>query len=289
MVRPPPSMDSDDYDPIAVALREDIGKGDITTEFFVPEALRASGRIVAHEPAVVAGTGTAAEIFRQIDPETDVQIVHPDGEAVVAGDIVIEVRGLARSILKAERVALNFLQRLCGIATLTRQFVDAVGNHPAKILDTRKTTPGLRMLEKAAVVAGGGVNHRSGLFDMVLVKDNHLAALGGLSGFSDQIRRLRKERPDVRIEVEADDLEQVRAFVEIDGIDVILLDNMEPAQIREALALRRNHMKFEASGGITLKNVRRIAATGVDYISIGALTNAARAIDLGLEMTHVHG
>ena len=282
-------MNPDDYDPIAAALKEDIGKGDITTEFFVPETLHASGRIVAHEPAVVAGTGTAAEIFRKIDPATDVQIVRPDGEAVVAGDIVIEVRGLARSILKAERVALNFLQRLCGIATLTRQFVDAVGNHPAKILDTRKTTPGLRALEKAAVVAGGGVNHRSGLFDMVLVKDNHLAALGGLSGFADQIRRLRKERPDVRIEVEADDLEQARAFVEIDGIDVILLDNMEPAQIREALALRRNNIKFEASGGITLKNVRRIAATGVDYISIGALTNAARAIDLGLEMNHVHG
>ena len=282
-------MNPDDYDPIAAALKEDIGKGDITTEFFVPEALHASGRIVAHEPAVVAGTGTAAEIFRKIDPATDIQIVRRDGEAVVAGDIVIEVRGLARSILKAERVALNFLQRLCGIATLTRQFVDAVGNHPAKILDTRKTTPGLRVLERAAVVAGGGVNHRSGLFDMVLVKDNHLAALGGLSGFADQIRRLRKERPDIRIEVEADDLEQARAFVEIDGIDVILLDNMEPAQIREALALRRNNIKFEASGGITLKNVRRIAATGVDYISIGALTNAARAVDLGLEMTHVHG
>ena len=139
------------------------------------------------------------------------------------------------------------------------------------------------------VVAAGGVNHRSGLYDMVLVKDNHLAALGGLSGFADQIRRLRKERPNVRIEVEADDLEQARAFVEIEGIDVILLDNMEPAQIREALALRRNNIKFEASGGITLKNVRRIAATGVDYISIGALTNAARAIDLGLEMAHVHG
>ena len=282
-------MDPDDYDPLAAALKEDIGRGDITTEFFVPEALHASGRIVAHEPAVVAGTGTAAKIFRMIDPAMDIQIVRPDGEAVVAGDIVIEVRGLARSILKAERVALNFLQRLCGIATLTRQFVDAVGNHPAKILDTRKTTPGLRVLEKAAVVAGGGVNHRSGLFDMVLVKDNHLAALGGLSGFADQIRRLRKERPDVRIEVEADDLEQARTFVEIDGIDVILLDNMEPAQIREALALRRNNIKFEASGGITLKNVRRIAATGVDYISIGALTNAARAVDLGLEMTHVHG
>ena len=141
-------MDPDDYDPIAAALKEDIGKGDITTEFFVPEALHASGRIVAHEPAVVAGTGTAAEVFRKVDPATDVQIVHPDGEAVVAGDIVIEVRGLARSILKAERVALNFLQRLCGIATLTRQFVDAVGNHPAKILDTRKTTPGLRALGK---------------------------------------------------------------------------------------------------------------------------------------------
>jgi nicotinate-nucleotide pyrophosphorylase (carboxylating) len=282
-------MDPDDYDLIAAALKEDIGKGDITTEFFVPETLHAGGRIVAHEPAIVAGTGTAAEIFRKIDSATDVQIVRRDGEAVAAGDTVIEVRGLARSILKAERVALNFLQRLCGIATLTRQFVDAVGNHPAKILDTRKTTPGLRVLEKAAVVAGGGVNHRSGLFDMVLVKDNHLAALGGLSGFADQIRRLRKERPDVRIEVEADDLEQTRAFVEIDGIDVILLDNMEPAQIREALALRRNSIKFEASGGVTLKNVSRIAATGVDYISIGALTNAARAIDLGLEVTHVHG
>ena len=282
-------MDPDDYDPIAAALKEDIGKGDITTEFFVSEALHASGRIIAHESAIVAGTATAAEIFRKIDPATDVQIVRSDGEAVAAGDIVIEVRGFARSILKAERVALNFLQRLCGIATLTRQFVDAVGNHPARILDTRKTTPGLRALEKAAVVAGGGVNHRSGLFDMVLVKDNHLAALGGLSGFADQIRRLRKEQPNIRIEVEADDLEQARAFVEIDGIDVILLDNMEPAQIREALALRRNNIKFEASGGITLKNVRRIAATGVDYISIGALTNAARAVDLGLDMTHVHG
>ena len=282
-------MNANDYDPIAAALKEDLGNGDITTEFFVPEALHASGRIVAHEPAVVAGTGTVAEVFRRIDPATDVQIIHADSEAIVAGDVVIEVRGLARSILKGERVALNFLQRLCGVATLTRQFVDEVGNHPAKILDTRKTTPGLRALEKAAVVAGGGVNHRSGLFDMVLVKDNHLAALGGLSGFADQIRRLRKERPNIRIEVEADDLEQVRAFVEIEGIDVILLDNMVPAQIREALALRRNSIKFEASGGITLKSVTRIAATGVDYISIGALTNSARAVDLGLEMTHVHG
>src|SRR5438445_4037433 len=280
-------MNPDRYDPIAAALKEDIGQGDITTDFFVPETLRTAGRIIAREKAIVAGTGATAEVFRQVDPSIDAQITRREGDEVVAGDVIIEVRGLARSILKAERVALNFLQHLCGIATLTRQFVDAIGSHPAKILDTRKTTAWLRALEKAAVLAGGGVNHRSGLYDMILVKDNHLAALRGLSGFADQIRQLRKERPNLRIEVEADDLEQTRAFVEIDGIDIILLDNMEPAQIREALALRRNNIKFEASGGITLKNVRRIAATGVDYISTGALTNSARAIDLGLEMTHV--
>jgi len=277
------------YDPIAAARKEDIGDGDVTTESFVSETLHSMGRIIARENAVVAGTGAAAEVFRQVDPSTVIEIGCRDGDNVVADDVIIEVRGLARSILKAERVALNFLQRLCGIATLTRQFVDAVGNHSAKILDTRKTTPGLRALEKAAVVAGGGVNHRFGLYDMVLVKDNHLAALGGLSSFPDRIRRLRQERPNIRIEVEADDLEQVRAFVEMDGIDVILLDNMTPAQIREAVVLKRNDIKFEASGGITLKNVRRVAATGVDYVSIGALTNAAHAIDLALEMTHVPG
>ncbi len=285
----PAPMIPNGYDPIAAALKEDIGDGDVTTEFFVPETLHSTGRIIARENAVVAGTGAAAEVFRQVDPSTVIEISCRDGDNVVAGDVIMEVRGLARSILKAERVALNFLQRLCGIATLTRQFVDAVGNQSAKILDTRKTTPGLRALEKAAVVAGGGVNHRFGLYDMVLVKDNHLAALGGLSSFPDRIRRLRQERPNIRIEVEADDLEQVRAFVEMDGIDVILLDNMTPAQIREAVALKRNNIQFEASGGITLKNVRRVAATGVDFVSIGALTNAARAIDLALEMTHVPG
>jgi nicotinate-nucleotide pyrophosphorylase (carboxylating) len=280
-------MKPDRYDPIAAALKEDIGQGDITTDFFVPETLHATGRITARENAIVAGTEAAAEVFRRVDSSIDIQVVRRDGDEVVAGDLIIEVRGLARSILKAERVALNFLQRLCGIATLTRQFVDAVGNHPAKILDTRKTTPGLRALEKAAVVAGGGVNHRFGLYDMALVKDNHLATFGGLSSFSDRIHQLCKERPNIRIEVEADDLEQARAFAEVDGIDVILLDNMTPAQIREAVALRKDNVQFEASGGITLKNVKRIAATGVDYISIGGLTNAARAIDIGLELTHV--
>ncbi len=282
-------MKTDHYDPIAAALKDDIGEGDITTDFFVPETLHATGRITAREKAIVAGTGAAGEVFRQVDPSIDIQIIRPEGDEVVPGDLIIEVRGLARSILKAERVALNFLQRLCGIATLTRQFVDAIGHHPVKILDTRKTTPGLRALEKAAVVAGGGVNHRFGLYDMVLVKDNHLATFGGLSTFADRIRQLRKERPNIRIEVEADDLEQARAFAEVEGIDVILLDNMTPAQIREAIALRKDNIQFEASGGITLKNVKRVAATGVDYISIGGLTNAARAIDIGLEMTHVPG
>ena len=277
------------YDPIGAALQEDIGRGDITTEFFVPDSLHATGRIIARENAVVAGSGVASEVFRQVDPSTDTQIIRGDGAEVASGDVIMEVRGLARSILKAERVALNFLQRLCGIATLTRQFVDAIGDHPAKILDTRKTTPGLRAMEKAAVVAGGGRNHRFGLYDMVLVKDNHLTTFEGLSSFAERIRQLRQERPKIRIEVEADDLEQVRAFVEVDGIDVILLDNMTPAQIREAITLRKDNIEFEASGGITLKNVNRIAATGVDYISVGSLTHGARAIDICLEMTHVPG
>src|SRR6266567_4475891 len=285
----PNPMKPSRYNPIAAALQEDIGQGDITTDFFVPETLRATGRIIAREKAIVAGTEATAEVFRHVDPSIDTQIIRRDGDEVAAGDVIIEVRGLARSILKAERVALNFLQRLCGIATLTRQFVDAIRNHPAKILDTRKTTPGLRALEKAAVVAGGGENHRFGLYDMVLVKDNHLTTFEGLSSFAERIRQLRRERPNTRIEVEADDLEQVRAFVEVEGVDVILLDNMALAQIREAVALRKDNIEFEASGGITLKNVNRIAATGVDYISVGSLTHRARAIDICLEMTHVPG
>ena len=274
-------------DPIAIALREDLGAGDTTTEFFVPDGLRALGRIIARERAVVAGGATAAEVFRRVDPKLNVEILQPDGAALTGGETILEVRGAACSILTAERVALNFLQRLSGIATLTRQFVEALGKSRAKILDTRKTTPGLRALEKAAVVAGGGANHRSNLSEMVLVKDNHLSAGVGFSGFVSAIQRLRQERPGIRIEVEAERLEQVRSFLEIEGIDVILLDNMEPSEMREAVAAGKGKVKFEASGGITLKNVRRIAATGVDYISVGALTHSARSIDLSLELTHV--
>lgn len=276
-------------DPIAIALQEDIGAGDITTEFFVPDGLRALGRIIARERAIVAGGQTAAEVFRRVNPELNVDVLQPDGSALTGGETILEVRGSARSILTAERVALNFLQRLSGIATLTRQFVDAIGKSRARVLDTRKTTPGLRALEKAAVVAGGGANHRFNLNDMVLVKDNHLSAGSGFAEFAGAIQRLRQERPEIRIEVEADRLEQVRSLLEIEGIDVILLDNMKPSELREAVALGRQKVKFEASGGVTLKNVRQIAATGVDYISVGALTHSARAIDLALELTHVGG
>lgn len=274
-------------DPIEIALREDIGAGDTTTEFFVPDGLRALGRIVARERAILAGGETAAEVFRRVNPKLNVEVLQPDGTALMGGETILEVRGAARSILTAERVALNFLQRLSGVATLTRQFVEATGKSRAKILDTRKTTPGLRALEKAAVVAGGGANHRSTLSEMVLVKDNHLSAGSGFSGFVGAIQRLRQERPGIRIEVEAERLEQVRSFLQIEGIDVILLDNMEPSEMREAVAAGKGKVKFEASGGITLKNVRRIASTGVDYISVGALTHSARAIDLSLELTHV--
>ena len=272
-------------DPIEIALREDIGDVDVTTDFFVSKNQQVTARIVARERAILAGTDTAAEVFRRVDSTLDLAVLRKDGSKANAGDNVIELRGQARSILKAERVALNFLQRLSGIATMTRKFVDAAANDHVKILDTRKTTPGLRALEKAAVVAGGGANHRFGLFDMVLLKDNHLAVNAGFDAFAKAVRKVREARPNIQIEVEADTLEQVRAFLEIVGIDVILLDNMNPAQIREAIALGKNKVKFEASGGVTLKNIRQIAATGVDYISIGALTHSPRAIDFSLELT----
>src|SRR6266581_8715704 len=276
-------------DPIEIALGEDIGDGDVTTDFFVSKNQQAMARIVARERAILAGTETAAEVFRRVDSALHIAVLRNDGSEVNASDSVIELRGQARSILKAERVALNFLQRLSGIATLTRRFVNAAANEHVKILDTRKTTPGLRALEKAAVVAGGGANHRFGLFDMVMLKDNHLTVSAGFAAFAKAVQKFREARPNVRIEVEADALEQVRAFLQVDGIDVILLDNMKPAQIREAIALGKDKVKFEASGGVTLKNIRQIAATGVDYISIGALTHSPRAIDFSLELTPLAG
>ena len=275
-------------DPIDLALHEDVGAGDVTTALLVPADRRAQARILAREKAVIAGTMTAAEVFRRVDPALKVSVELTDGSAVLGGETILKIQGAARSILTAERVALNFLQRLSGIATLTNEYVEAIGKNPAKIMDTRKTTPGLRALEKAAVVAGGGTNHRFGLFDAILIKDNHLAAEQDLEKLAVAIRQARAQNPDMKIEVEADNLELVRALVQMDGVHVILLDNMETAEMRAAIALgRKQGVKFEASGGINLRTVRRIAATGVDYISVGALTHSPRAIDISLELTHV--
>ena len=272
------------HDPIALALAEDIGPGDATVEFFIDPARTAAARIFAKEPSIVSGTSVAAGVFARVDPTLAVAVETPDGKFVTNGQTILTVGGRAGSILTAERTALNFLQRLSGVATLTRRFVDAVAGTGAKILDTRKTTPGLRALEKAAVVSGGGHNHRLGLYDMVMVKDNHLLAESALPALQAAITRARAARPGLRIELEADTLAQVATFLTLAGVDVILLDNMSPADLRAAVALGAGHpMQFEASGGVNLDTVRAIAETGVQWISVGALTHSARAIDLSLE------
>ncbi len=271
------------HDPIDIALGEDIGAGDLTSQYFVPAGLSGSARIFAREPAIVAGADTAAEVFRRVDPGLSIRVVIPDGQPAAPGQSVLEISGAVRSILTAERVALNFLQRLAAVATLTRSFVDAVAGTGAVILDTRKTTPGLRALEKAAVRAGGGQNHRFGLYEMVMVKDNHLAA--DSEALRRHVAHFREEHPGVKVEVEADTLNQVGVFLAIAGIDMILLDNMSPAQMREAVRLRgASPVKLEASGGVTLASVREIALTGVDFISVGALTHSAGSIDFSLEL-----
>ncbi|HYR57149.1 MAG TPA: carboxylating nicotinate-nucleotide diphosphorylase, partial [Chthoniobacteraceae bacterium] len=250
----------------------------MTSKYFVgPQRGRA--RIFAKERAIAAGVEVAAEVFRRVDPKLKVRVVRKSGSRVTKGATVLEISGPVRSILTGERVALNFIQRLSGVATLTRSFVDAIGPRRTRILDTRKTTPGLRALEKAAVVAGGGVNHRFGLFDMVMVKDNHLLASAKLPALQKAIRKFRRENPGLRVELEADTLRQVRNFLSLDGVDVILLDNMKPADIAGAVRLGAGRVQFEASGGVALETVPAIAATGVDFISVGALTHSARAID----------
>jgi len=272
------------HDPIAIALAEDIGRGDLTSRYFVGLDRRAA-RLFVKESAVAAGVETAAEVFKRVDPQLEITIVRASGSRLERGQTVIEVAGSVRSILTAERVALNFLQQLSGVATMTRRYVDAVAGTKARILDTRKTTPGLRALEKAAVVAGGGQNHRFGLFDMVLVKDNHLAAETKLEHLQDAIRRCRAENPNIRIEIEADTLDQVRRFLTLMGVDVILLDNMRNDELTAAVQLAAGHVQLEASGGVTLETVAAIAATGVDFISVGALTHSAPAVDFSLELT----
>jgi len=274
-------MDTRLWDPVEIALDEDVGSGDLTSLYFIPEQRISKGRIFAKEPCLIAGVDVVRRTYQKIDPGLKLVDALHDGSLGKPGETVIELSGSTRSILTGERVALNFLQRLSAIATLTSQFVAAVAGTGVTILDTRKTTPGLRALEKAAVRAGGGRNHRMGLYDGVMVKDNHLMAKPQLE---DAIRSVRQAHPGVLIEVEADAIDQVREFVLLTGIDVILLDNMSADQLRACVSLRRPGLKFEASGGITLSNVRQIAETGVDFISVGQLTHSARAIDFSLEL-----
>jgi nicotinate-nucleotide pyrophosphorylase (carboxylating) len=271
---------------IARALAEDLGPGDITSECFIPAEHRSTARIIAKENAILAGTEVAREVFRQVDPAIEIEIRKNDSEAIAPGDLILTATGPTRALLSAERTALNFLQRLSGIATLTRRFVDAVAGTNAVILDTRKTTPGLREFERLAVRAGGGVNHRFGLFDRVLAKDNHLVITADAAGLQRAIDEAKKRAPDILVEIEADTLDQVRLLCDLRGIDIILLDNMTNDQLRQAVGIRGDKkILLEASGGVNLDTVAAIAATGIDQISVGALTHSARAVDLSMDIT----
>ena len=269
---------------VALALAEDIGNGDVTTLAAVPETAQAKAVLRAREALVVAGVALAEEAFRVLDPRVQVTHAAEDAQHVLGGKPLLEIAGPARALLSAERVALNFLQRLSGVATLTAHFVDAIKGTPAQILDTRKTTPGWRRLEKYAVTCGGGRNHRFGLFDMVLIKDNHLAALKHESpnAIAAAVQRARAQYPSLKVEVEADTLEQVDQAVAA-GADIVLLDNMNLVQLRLAVQKTKGRALAEASGGVNLAGVRAIAETGVDFISVGALTHSARAVDIGLD------
>ena len=269
---------------VKIALAEDIGGGDVTTLATVPKTLAFKTVMRAREPLVVAGLDFAGAAFRRLSSSVKIKYLVHDGTHVARGDNLLRISGSARAILTAERVALNFVQHLSGIATLTAQFVEAVKHTRAQILDTRKTTPGWRRFEKYAVACGGGKNHRLGLFDMVLIKDNHLAALQNEkpNAVAAAILLARKKFLKLKIEVEADTLEQVAQAADA-GADIILLDNMTPEQMRQAVKIAKGRAKTEASGGVNLQNVRAIAASGVDFISVGALTHSARAVDIGLD------
>lgn len=269
---------------VQAALAEDVGSGDVTTLATVPEHAIAAGRVVARESLVVAGLALAESAFLELSPAIQIQRLTQDGHRVSPGSALLRLRGPARALLTAERVALNFLQRLSGVATLTAQFVQAVEGTRARILDTRKTTPGLRRFEKYAVSCGGGTNHRIGLFDQILIKDNHLAALESEPphAIGAAVRRARERYPHLKVEVEADTPAQVQQALEA-GADIILLDNMDLEELRTAVHWVAGKALTEASGGVTLATIRGIAETGVDFISVGALTHSARAVDIALD------
>ena len=263
------------------------GPGDVTSTYFVPEHLTARAILTPRKKGVLSGVNVAAEVFRKVDPSLKVEVYLHDGEAVAPGAVIMLIEGSARSILGAERTALNFIQRLSGVASLTRKYVKAVSHTSARILDTRKTTPGYRLLEKAAVAHGGGTNHRMGLYDRAMVKDNHLMTDGNTEHLQKCINTLRAEKPGVEIQLEADTLEQVESFLKLEGVDHILLDNMTPETLRKAVALRgdRSTPLLEASGGVNLDTVAAIAESGVDFVSVGYVTHSAPSLDLGLDFS----
>jgi nicotinate-nucleotide pyrophosphorylase (carboxylating) len=266
---------------VRAALAEDMGLvGDITTSAIVPAAAMAAGVLVARRPGVIAGLPLAEAAFRALDPGVRFEALVGEGQPVAEGAAAARVSGRARALLSAERVALNFLGRLSGIATLTRRYVDAIAGTRARIIDTRKTTPGLRALEKYAVRAGGGMNHRTGLFDAVLIKDNHIVAAGGI-GAAIEAARARVGHM-VKIEVEVDTLDQLAQALQ-HRIDAVLLDNMTPDELREAVRMAAGRVLTEASGRVSLETVRAIAETGVDLISSGSLTHSAPVLDIGLD------
>jgi nicotinate-nucleotide pyrophosphorylase (carboxylating) len=269
---------------VRAALAEDLGSGDATTLATVPAAARSIALMNTREPLVAAGLQFAELTFRARSPAIRIESLARDGVHLPAGRTLLKISGPSRALLGAERVALNFVQRLSGVATATANFVAAIHGTRAKILDTRKTTPGWRRFEKYAVVCGGGKNHRLGLYDMVLIKDNHLVALqnSAPNAIAAAVARARRKYPRLKVEVEADTLQQV-AQAAAAGADIILLDNMTPAQLRRAIKLIAGRARTEASGGVNLKSVRAIAATGVDFISVGAITHSARAVDIGLD------
>ena len=277
----PEALAKDIYLPLVrSALAEDVGSGDVTTMSLIAQDSFASGVIVAKEPLVVAGVDLAIASFRELEESIDFSVEVLDGQDGDFFQPLIRIYGPARALLTAERTALNFVQRLSGIATLTAKFVQQVSGTNTKILDTRKTVPGWRVLEKYAVACGGGINHRFGLYDQVMIKDNHLVAVGG--NIKKAVKCARENYPKLKIEVETDTVEQAKTAAEA-GADIILLDNMSCEELIQSIELISGRSKTEASGGITMDTVREIAETGVDYISIGALTHSAPAVDIGFD------
>ncbi|MBI4428862.1 MAG: carboxylating nicotinate-nucleotide diphosphorylase [Ignavibacteriales bacterium] len=259
------------------ALEEDIGSGDVTTASVIPSNAKARGRFLAKGKGIIAGWDVVKRVFAKIDPDVGIDIFVNDGREARSGEFLGNVIGMARALHTGERVALNFLQRMSGIATMTKKFVDAVGDTRARILDTRKTMPGLRVLDKRAVVIGGGHNHRNGLFDMVLIKKNHVAMIGSIREAVRLVRRQHAHRFSVEIEVKT--IEEFREALSVDA-DRILLDNMKLDEMREAAATNGGRIPLEASGNVTLENVAEIASTGVDFISVGQLTHSVPALDI---------